>query len=171
MVKSYVVGGWVGGGGGLQDYTVSSLGQVILLLSSRPRSLTISNKIGGGFYLGTHIHWTNDLSWTEKKTSFWFVGHVTPHVRYNPSYQSQSLMLVTRHKTFSLHINISPLDDWRRLEVNTCFFLLFLIHFSWRSQTLQLVFAWRAPDPVAWLYLRILLMMIMKIYDYWGNAR
>ena len=32
MVKSLRVGGWVGGGGGgLQDYIVSSLGQVIAI--------------------------------------------------------------------------------------------------------------------------------------------
>ena len=30
-----------GGGGGLIDYTVSSLGQVIVIVISRPRSLTI----------------------------------------------------------------------------------------------------------------------------------
>ena len=35
MVKSYRVGG------GLQDYTVSFLGQVIVIVISRPRSLTI----------------------------------------------------------------------------------------------------------------------------------
>ena len=38
MVKSYGVGGWVGG---LLDYTVSLLGQVIAIVISRPRSLTI----------------------------------------------------------------------------------------------------------------------------------
>ncbi len=37
MVKSYVVGGWVGGPG---DYTVSYLGQVIVIVIGRPRSLT-----------------------------------------------------------------------------------------------------------------------------------
>ena len=37
MVKSYVVGG-----GGLQDYIVSFLGQVIVIVISRPRSLTIT---------------------------------------------------------------------------------------------------------------------------------
>ena len=37
MVKSYGVGG------GLQDYTVSSLGQVIVIVISRPRSLTITS--------------------------------------------------------------------------------------------------------------------------------
>ena len=36
MVKSYRVGG-----GGLQDYIVSSLGQVIVKVIGRPRSLTI----------------------------------------------------------------------------------------------------------------------------------
>ena len=40
MVKSYGVGGGGGGGGGLLDYTVSSLGQVIVIVISRPRSLT-----------------------------------------------------------------------------------------------------------------------------------
>ena len=40
MVKSYVVGG--GGGGGPQDYTVSYLGQVIVIVIGRPRSLTIT---------------------------------------------------------------------------------------------------------------------------------
>ena len=39
MVKSYRVGG---GGGGLQDYIVSFLGQVIVIVISRPRSLTIT---------------------------------------------------------------------------------------------------------------------------------
>ena len=34
-------GGCGGGGGGLQDYTVSFLGQVIVIVISRPRSLTI----------------------------------------------------------------------------------------------------------------------------------
>ena len=43
MVKSYVVGGWVcGGGGGPGDYTVSYLGQVIVIVIGRPRSLTIA---------------------------------------------------------------------------------------------------------------------------------
>ena len=41
MVKSYVVGGG-GGGGGPQDYTVSYLGQVIVIVIGRPRSLTIT---------------------------------------------------------------------------------------------------------------------------------
>ena len=31
---------WVGGGGGLLDYIVSSLGQVIVIVIGRPRSLT-----------------------------------------------------------------------------------------------------------------------------------
>ena len=38
MLKSY---GVVVGGGGLLDYTVSFLGQVIVIAISRPRSLTI----------------------------------------------------------------------------------------------------------------------------------
>ena len=55
MVKSYVVGG----GGGLQDYIVSYLGQVIVIVIGRPRSLTI----GRFFYLFEHFRW-------EKKNKF-----------------------------------------------------------------------------------------------------
>ena len=52
MVKSCVV--VVVGGGGLLDYTVSFLGQVIVIVISRPRSLTIIN--GGLVSTVTRLH-------------------------------------------------------------------------------------------------------------------